>query len=260
MRKFRNTKPKPNLPELCAAVRRIREARGWSQERMARETNIATQTISRFELGKAEPRDYLVLSSLADAAAAAGLDAEKHLFRQAAGIIRIWDAPQQDPPWTPFEAAEIPPEIKALGDTAIFINSRYQVNVRILGEKPPFGFMAHLSIKRRDKAPIRNWRDLQRIKNEICGEHCEAVEIFPAEGRLVDTSNQYHLWVFREYVLPFGFQDGRVISDIPKGNSVQEPFEERPPDCNAREVDLREIFSKVQTYAAIKAAEGIAKK
>jgi hypothetical protein len=52
----------------------------------------------------------------------------------------------------------------------------------------------HLSIKRFDRGPVRDWRHLQQIKNEVVGPEAEAFEIFPAESRLVDTANQYHLW------------------------------------------------------------------
>jgi len=31
----------------------------------------------------------------------------------------------------------------------------------------------------------------------IVGEEHEAFEVYPAESRLVDTANQYHLWVSR---------------------------------------------------------------
>jgi len=53
--------------------------------------------------------------------------------------------------------------------------------------------MLHLSIKRLDKHPVRDWRHFQRIKNELIGEENEAVELYPAQSRLVDTTNQYHL-------------------------------------------------------------------
>jgi hypothetical protein len=99
--------------------------------------------------------------------------------------------------WTLFQPAVIPHTgIAEVDDNLCWLNSRYQVNVRYLEpEKPEYPSLAHLSIKRIDKAPIRDWRELQRIKNELAGTTCEAVELFPAESRLVDTSNQYHLWV-----------------------------------------------------------------
>ncbi|HMF14807.1 MAG TPA: hypothetical protein VKE94_20975 [Gemmataceae bacterium] len=91
-----------------------------------------------------------------------------------------------------------------------------------------------LSIKRTDKDAIHDWRHLQRIKNELVGPEYEAVEIYPAESRLVDTSNQYYLWVLPEgYHVPFGFQERSLIEQNLDG-SRQRPF---PPD--ARPPDLR---------------------
>lgn len=57
---------------------------------------------------------------------------------------------------------------------------------------------AHLSFRRRDRQPEPiTWRDIQRIKSELCGSEAEAFECFPAESRLIDGSNQRHLWVWR---------------------------------------------------------------
>jgi len=105
----------------------------------------------------------------------------------------------------PEQAKEIKERME---QDVVWMNNLYQVNIAY-GED-----IIHLSIKRRDKRPIHNWRQLQRIKNELVGEEYEAVEIYPAESRLVDTSNQYHLWVFTDpkFRLPFGF-DGRMVLD-----------------------------------------------
>lgn len=73
--------------------------------------------------------------------------------------------------------------------------------------------MVWLSICRKDRKVIRDWRHLQRIKSELVGPECEAVEVFPAESRMVDQANQFHLWVFADpaFRLPFGFNEGRVV-------------------------------------------------
>jgi hypothetical protein len=79
-----------------------------------------------------------------------------------------------------------------------------------------------------DKEAIRDWRHFQRIKNEIVGPENEAVELFPAESRLVDGANQYHLWVLadKECRFPIGFTDGRQVrNDGPVGGK-QRPYEE----------------------------------
>ncbi len=119
-------------------------------------------------------------------------------------------------------------EVRAVADEVrkdlIVLNRVYQVYIRKLGST-----MVHLSIKRRDKQPLgpERFRDLQRIKSDLVGPECEAVEIYPAESRLVDTSNQYHLWVFSDptYRLPFGFDSKRFILETSVGNAVQQPFE-----------------------------------
>jgi hypothetical protein len=53
---------------------------------MGRKTGISSQTISRFELGKQEPRGLEVLISLRNTALSLGLNAEEHLFRLAIGM------------------------------------------------------------------------------------------------------------------------------------------------------------------------------
>lgn len=79
----------------------------------------------------------------------------------------------------------------------LFLSEFYQVAV---DKSPEHGFPGttiwHLSIKRIDKEPIMDWRDLQAIKSAICGTEAEAIQLFPAESRKVDSANQYHLWVF----------------------------------------------------------------
>ena len=103
----------------------------------------------------------------------------------------------------------------ALRRQRVYVNERYQVNVQRIAA--PFGpdtsDMLWLSIKRRDRAPIHDWRDLQRIKNAIVCEEHEGFEVYPAESRLVDTANQFHLWVFADpqVRLPVGFRTREVM-------------------------------------------------
>jgi hypothetical protein len=52
-----------------------------------------------------------------------------------------------------------------------------------------------LSIRRRDEKPLHDWRALQGIKNRIVGEEFEAIELYPADSRIMDTANVYHLWI-----------------------------------------------------------------
>lgn len=111
----------------------------------------------------------------------------------------------------------------------VFLNNRYQVYMREVGS--PFGEengpMVWLSIKRLDRQPIHDWRDLQRIKNEIVGVECEGVELYPAESRKVDQSNQFHMFVFKVpgKRFPFGFSF-REVGQSTMGASKQRPFRE----------------------------------
>lgn len=114
----------------------------------------------------------------------------------------------------------------------IWINDEYQVNI---DKSPQHAFphmiIWHVSIKRRDKAPLHDWRDLQMIKNLLCGPEVEAVELYPAESRLVDTANQYHLWAFisdsrgKPVRLPFGWNE-RAVSEAELDGSKQRRFKE----------------------------------
>ena len=88
----------------------------------------------------------------------------------------------------------------------VLINEKYQVLVYAGSDADKYvhaedfkGKITYLSIKRRDKKPIHDWRELQKIKNAIVGDEVEAIELYPAESRLVDTANQYHL-----FCLPLG--------------------------------------------------------
>ena len=72
-----------------------------------------------------------------------------------------------------------------------WINDIYQVTRRVFAD----GKSVQLTIRRRDGGPsMRDWRHFQQIKNELLGPECEAIELYPAESRKVDTSNKYHLW------------------------------------------------------------------
>lgn len=89
----------------------------------------------------------------------------------------------------------------------------------------------HLSIKRLDKAAVHSWRDLQWIKNQLVGPEHDAIEIYPAEDKLVDMANQYHLWVFAdpEYRIPIGFNEGRHADNM-AADDAGKARQKRNPD------------------------------
>ena len=89
-----------------------------------------------------------------------------------------------------------------------YVNDLYIVDVQDSG-----GPLVLLSIARRDGGPIfRDWRHFQQIKNDILGPECEAVELYPAESRVVDIGNKYHLIGSRDpaFRFPFGFAERKV--------------------------------------------------
>jgi hypothetical protein len=120
--------------------------------------------------------------------------------------------------WSEWQECPLSPEYLKLHPDAVeaghkmYWNSRYHVWVRDFHSDAFGGVITHLSIKRNDKEPLHDWRDLQRIKNELAGEEREAFELYPAESRIVDLANQYHLWVLPEGMfVPLGFFDGRNV-------------------------------------------------
>lgn len=95
-----------------------------------------------------------------------------------------------------------------------WMNDLYQVEVRPHTCGDDGGtVIVQLNIRRRDGAPChRDWRHFQRIKNEIVGEECEAIELYPAESRKVDTTNKYHLFAC---VIPgWRFPVGMDVRDV----------------------------------------------
>lgn len=125
-----------------------------------------------------------------------------------------------------------PQGLRRLFDTMrrakLYVSEHYQVAI---DKSTPHGWRGmliwHLSIKRLDKQPIMDWRDLQAIKTQLCGAEAEALQLFPAESRKVDTSNQYHLWVLMKGpgghfpTIPIGWQTQMVLDETATGKAKQ---------------------------------------
>ena len=76
---------------------------------------------------------------------------------------------------------------------------------------------------------LRDWRDLQAIKNDLVGEEYWAFETYPAESQLHDTGNLFHLWVLPEgLAVPIGYFRGRDVSD--GEDDFQRPLDLYPKD------------------------------
>ena len=73
----------------------------------------------------------------------------------------------------------------------------------------------HLSIRHNDRSAGMDWREFQQIKSEIVGPHHEGLMLYPSEDRLVDCSNQYHIFIpvsetGEPLGIPFGWNTERV--------------------------------------------------
>lgn len=136
--------------------------------------------------------------------------------------------PPPRPAWTPFERAQ---ELSAeMGGGRMYMNSLYTVIVA------PHQGMIHLSIRNNDRSARHDWREFQRIKNELVGSEHDGYEVYPAESRLLDTANQFHLWVFASPSsrVAFGFDERLVAYESSGATKAQQrviPPEERPPDA-----------------------------
>ena len=95
-----------------------------------------------------------------------------------------------------------------INETDVYINNLYMCFVERSED------IIHISFKTHDKKTDAgiSWQHKQWIKNDICGEESEGLEMFPAESRIVNMANQYHLWVLtKNKKLPFGFCDGEPL-------------------------------------------------
>ena len=103
----------------------------------------------------------------------------------------------------------------------IYCNETYQVMVERNGP------LIHMCIRRHDGQPCKNWKEHQQIKSQLIGPEYEAVELFPAESRLIDTTNEYHLWIHPspKYRFPFGFNSNRcAIDNLPTFGEESQPL------------------------------------
>lgn len=143
--------------------------------------------------------------------------------------------------WTPLRIVNEPTD--GAGFHEVWKNRTHTVLVGLRNHaangRPTRDGWIHLSIRREDRKAECDWRIFQRIKNEIAGHDREAVQLFPATKRVLDTSNQYHLWVApRQFVIGIGQIDGEVSEKV-VGKAVQRPFAVDDP--------LRDLVSEPHT-------------
>jgi hypothetical protein len=121
-----------------------------------------------------------------------------------------------------------------------WVNNQYTVAVR-RWQAENGDTVVHLSIHNHERTARHDWRDFQRIKNDILGPEEEAVEIYPAESRLIDLSNEFHLYSILGKRCPFGWLVRWVSDDGIDIGAKQRPWhpQDRPADC--REVTRQDV-------------------
>jgi hypothetical protein len=114
-------------------------------------------------------------------------------------------------------------QVDALMPDETWGNDRYTVNVHFLdGDRDGF---VEVGVHNHNRTPHVPWRHLQQIKNEVMGADREAVQLFPADDRLVDTANEFWLYVYpvgkapmRKREVRLGMDHGRNVAyDAPEG-------------------------------------------
>jgi hypothetical protein len=130
----------------------------------------------------------------------------------------IWQGP---PIWPEFEERSTTSRYRNSSSERdqscrTFLNERYEVLMFALD-----GGVTWLSIKRRKKEAVHDWRELQAIKNSLCGPNREGFEIYPGDWRVIDTANSYHLFVLPEGK---GLSVGWVYRDV--SNNFEDSYTE----------------------------------
>lgn len=133
-------------------------------------------------------------------------------------------APASQVRWSPLKPVEVEGEVVDVFENGLYRVKRAAPNVNWPTRVDNLDDTLWLVVNRLDGKPVHDWRHLQRIKNELAGPEREALELYPAESRLVDMGNAYHLWVLPAGErIPFG-HTRRVVAG-PRPGIAQRAFE-----------------------------------
>ena len=119
-------------------------------------------------------------------------------------------------------------ETSWLGSFRAWRNDVYYGQIYKYDRGAPFGGGPYIliSITAKSEKALHDWRDYQQIKNDLAGKEWEAIELYPAESRLVDPSNCFFLWCFPPGILAnLGFKHRKVVRPRTNG-PPQRPFPE----------------------------------
>jgi hypothetical protein len=126
--------------------------------------------------------------------------------------------------WQKLEKVQMPEVVADDPDCECFENDIYECTLRKFkdGWALGGGRWAQIGISSKDGAPRHDWREFQKIKNDLVGTNWEAVELYPDEQRLLDPSNYYILWCAPK--IPVGKFIGREIRNETNCIAPQRPF------------------------------------
>lgn len=129
---------------------------------------------------------------------------------------------RRSPQWKPMIMVGTQPILGEL--TEVWENDRYHANVVRYSNDWPIGGgpWARIGITHNSQRAVHDWRDLQQAKNDIVGEEWEAVELYPAESRLLDPSNRFYLWCAP--AINVGRFIGRQVLSHKEAKAPQRPF------------------------------------
>ena len=124
-------------------------------------------------------------------------------------------------------------------------DNQYSVMSRLL--RTPVGKVEHVVITsaagcgKCDGSGDIPWAVKMQIKNDLFGEKRPAIEVYPAQDRLVDAADTYHLWVFEKgFKMPFGIhaRDEKSIA-VNRGSTRV-----RAVDSRGQEYSLKELLER----------------
>lgn len=87
-----------------------------------------------------------------------------------------------------------------------------------------------LRVRHNQDKPIREWKHLQRIKNEIMGGEREAVEVFPPASMVTSMDNEHHLFVTPVGVSSIYVYEEKVRAQGLHGYGIVRSNEEKKDD------------------------------
>lgn len=152
-------------------------------------------------------------------------------------------AVEAEPVWAPLIQTGILPDGSSSWENDLYVVRKTTTPYLEGGTQ----IMFHLNIRRTDRGHLLDWRHKQYIKNQLIGPEEEAVEIYPAESRLIDGANSFHLWGIFGSKVPIGWFEKRDVSEfVGGGRGKQRPFDIPPPDL--KQVDGKLIDEIADEY------------